>query len=523
MLSSKQILDITEISRATLNNYISLGLLSKPKVLNPGVGADGPRQLGFFPDNSIDRIREIQRLKREGISMSEIVARMAIQEAAESAGRQHLATSTANAATHANLATPSAAPPENRTTQAQPRADQASASGLRVTIEDIAHPAYMVNHNLELIWFNDAAKRNIFCGLDKLPPTSEGRGLFRLLAASGIEPRTAELLNFHVKLAKDRMSPARFAECCHGLPPATFAQLQQTYVEIDAVPHRPIIDADLQVNAAMQRTYASLFREGILIVLTPQEDTQGSMLDFLAHRDEVIRSLLQRRMPVLTNLAVMVADLQSSVRICSELPPDEYFALINEIWAVMGPIFRKYHGARGKHVGDGMVYYFFPQPDSDYLSNALACAIEMREEMKRLSKHWQLKKNWLNELYLNTGITEGQEWLGTFRTDTSIEFVVLGDTINQAARISDFARFGSIWATKSLVGKLSQETRERLNYGVRRVADGGREVFVPASFGMVTSLVPASGDANSKLRDIATLPIAEIIDIAEPRPPLAIG
>ena len=61
MLSSKEIIDATDISRATLNNYISLGLLSKPVVTNPGGGADGPRQLGFFPDHSIERIREIGR------------------------------------------------------------------------------------------------------------------------------------------------------------------------------------------------------------------------------------------------------------------------------------------------------------------------------------------------------------------------------------------------------------------------------------------------------------------------------
>jgi hypothetical protein len=135
--------------------------------------------------------------------------------------------------------------------------------------------------------------------------------------------------------------------------------------------------------------------------------------------------------------------------------------------------------------------------------------------MKRLSKRWQLQKNWLNELYLNTGITEGQEWLGTFRSTTTIEFVVLGDTINQAARISDFARYGSIWATKSLIGKLSQESRERERYGVRREADGNREVFVPSSFATVASLVPPNDDAGCKLRDISTLPIAEILDIAE--------
>ena len=148
-------------------------------------------------------------------------------------------------------------------------------------------------------------------------------------------------------------------------------------------------------------------------------------------------------------------DLQNSVKICSELPAEEYFELINQIWAAMGPIFRKYYGTHGKHVGDGMVYYFFPQPDSNYIFNSLLCAQEIKLEMQKISKAWQIRKNWLNELFLNIGINEGEEWLGTFQSATSIEFAVLGDTINHAGRLSDFARHGKIWATKSLIGKLS--------------------------------------------------------------------
>lgn len=500
MLSSKEIIDATDISRATLNNYISLGLLSKPVVTNPGSGAGGPRQLGFFPDHSIERIREIQRLKREGYSMTKIAARIGTSPQSD----------------ETQMPPPTTAPPSPflaANLRSIPANEANVPSGLRVTIEDIAFPAYMVNHSFELVWFNDAARDHVLCGLDKLPPTGEGRNLFRLLAADGVAPDTADLLRFHVGLAKSRLSPGRFADGCHGVSPEAFTWLQDAYAAAVAEPPQPVSDGLVTMAGSINRAYVSLFREGIFVVLTPEDHMADSMLEFLARRDEVIRSLLQRRMPVLTDLAVLVADLQGSVRICSELPPDEYFSLINDIWAAMGPIFRKYHGTYGKHVGDGMVYYFFPQPDSNYLFNALACATEIREEIKHISKRWQLQKNWLNELYLNTGITDGQEWLGTFRSTTSVEFVVLGDTINQAARISDFARFGGIWATKSLIGKLPQESRERVHFGVRRKADNGREVFVPTSFATVASLTENTEDVNCKMRDIATVPITEIVDV----------
>jgi class 3 adenylate cyclase len=291
--------------------------------------------------------------------------------------------------------------------------------------------------------------------------------------------------------------------------------METLYNDVDKLSGRAVVELPLQVRGAdgeneSWRAFATFFREGILFVYVPGEATHSSLLDFLSRRDVVIRNLLRKRLPVLTQLSVLVADLQNSVKICSELPPEEYFELINEIWTAMGPIFRKYYGTYGKHVGDGMVYYFFPQPDSSYIFNAVACAHELKMAMKKLSMDWQLRKNWFNELYLNIGLQEGQEWLGTFQSTTNVEFAVLGDTINHAARLSDFARFGSVWATKNFVSKLAPEERARVEFGISRRDEGDREHFVASSYSQLGSLVDLESGRYEKLRVIATLPVTEI-------------
>ncbi len=486
MLSSKEILEKTGISRATLNNYISLGILSKPVIANPGQSG-GPRQLGYFLDDAIERINQVQQLKQEGVSMSEIVSRLG-DSRSEDVMQIH---SSANVV---------ALPP----------------SGLRVTLEDIRQPAYMINHNFELVWINDGGKAEFLNGLKQLPANSEERNIFRLMTNKEMHADEADALDFHLSLAKGRVTIGAFGTICQGLSTPDRMRLEQRFGDIAALVGRPIAQSEVYLRRQGKncRTYASFFREGIFVVFADESETQESLLKVLSNRDVMIRNLLRQRLPVLTSLAVLVADLQSSVKICSELPPEEYFELINEIWGAMGPIFRKYHATCGKHVGDGMLYYFFPQPDSDYLMNALCCAQEMRQEIQKLSKAWQIRKNWLNELYLNTGITEGQEWLGTFQSATSVEFVVLGDTINQAARVSDFACHGAVWATKSLIGKLPAKERARLRYGVSRKAPSGQSLFVASSFSQVSSLLEQDGSRSEKLRDIATLPIAEIVEIS---------
>jgi class 3 adenylate cyclase/DNA-binding transcriptional MerR regulator len=73
MLSSKDVLERTGISRATLNNYISAGLVTRPEVLPPGPQDGGAPRIGYFPDDTIERIETIQRLKREGWSLGRIL------------------------------------------------------------------------------------------------------------------------------------------------------------------------------------------------------------------------------------------------------------------------------------------------------------------------------------------------------------------------------------------------------------------------------------------------------------------
>ena len=74
MISSKALLDQTGMSRATLNNYIQLGILPKPVVMSQSGDSSesGARLLGYFPPDALARVRAVQSLKGEGLSMAEI-------------------------------------------------------------------------------------------------------------------------------------------------------------------------------------------------------------------------------------------------------------------------------------------------------------------------------------------------------------------------------------------------------------------------------------------------------------------
>ncbi|MEQ1866758.1 MAG: adenylate/guanylate cyclase domain-containing protein [Micropepsaceae bacterium] len=392
--------------------------------------------------------------------------------------------------------------------------------GPRLTPTELEHPAYFVNGNFETEWWNDPAKALLLPKGQELTDEISGRSVLYTLLTCGALREAAgfdDILKFHLSIAKQRLGKAAVLKANTQLNAVLLHQLGDAFDETEAAEKGPLLSADVNLAPAgaeerWYTLYAASFREGILFSYAPALGTAQAVAALLSRRDVVIRDILKNRKPYFTKLAVLVADLESSVRICAELPPDEYFELINDVWHSMARILRKYYATHGKHVGDGLVYYFLPQPDSHYLFNAIQCAQEMREKMQEISQVWKARKNWLNDLRLNMGIDEGQEWFGTYQTPSHLEFTVLGDTINRTARLSDFAQGGSIWMTKAMLSKLSPPERERLQFGIQ-YDRGGHLQVVLNSYARMANLIDLNDPGNKKLCDIAGLTVAELFGI----------
>jgi class 3 adenylate cyclase len=389
---------------------------------------------------------------------------------------------------------------------------------LRLTITDVPYPLYLTNNNFEIEWCNNPAK-TLFEAREPLPDGITERNLFKFLCAPGLRRTEGwdELIHFHLAIAKNRLSKEELRKLRLHVGGEDMALLERTYDNLKAAGRRPLQHTEVNLAARDEAPrwhdlYASFFREGLVFAYVPSGDERHSLLHILSRREIVIRDLLKKRRPYLTPLAVVVADLQSSVKICAELPPEEYFELINSVWSAMEPLFRKYYGTQGKHVGDGIVCYFFPQPDCNYLTNALHCAFAMKQVMKGIDATWRHRKNWSNQLVLNIGVHEGQEWFGTFETTAHLQFTVLGETINFAARLSDFARDGAIWVTKNLLSKLTPEERERVRYGIRRRSESG-PITVSNTYTRIADQIDLNDPKSHKLHDIATLTVTEVQDL----------
>lgn len=244
----------------------------------------------------------------------------------------------------------------------------------------------------------------------------------------------------------------------------------------------------------------------------PSDMPEQGFTERLSAKERAVQELFQQPMPIPLSFSILAADLQDSIRICAELSPEEYFRLINQIWICTNSTFKKYCGTYGKQAGNGIVYYFLKDRDTNYLINAILCALELRDKMKNLSYEWTKDTGWCGDLYLNVGINEGYEFFGRIPAAPTGEVITLGDTVNFAVRLSHFAHCGSIWTTKNLLNRLDEKERKKIRYGIRR-SQPAHELLIENTFSRIGDLIPKNSDKYSMINDISPMIVTEIYNL----------
>lgn len=498
MLTSKEIIERTGISRATLNNYIASGLVPRPQVLPPGPEHGAAPRIGYYPDDTIARIEAIQRLKRDGWSIGRIA--------------QHFADPTAWPEPSAAGATPPPAPrrtPERSLAVPSAPAPVAAGAAYTVSLQQAGHPAYLVDDRFALAWRNAQARSG---ELSPIRSAAPGGNILRPLLDLADRDRRDALLRFHLEVAVDRaISPAALLR---DLAADEAREVEAILRDVGRADRQPVGHARIPAAGAEPALvlYAVHFHEGVLFAAGPAASGPTAVAASRAGSD---------RVPAITPVAILVATLQDAGGLWVKLAAQDYFELVNEVWAALDPVFRRHHGLPGRHPDEGLVCYFLPQRGGDYIWNALAAAAQAREAMAQVSRRWRQRQGWDADLGLNIGLDEGQEWLGSTGPAGQHELRVLGEAAERADALSRCGRDGAILVTRSLLGKLAPGQAARVSHGVPRPRADGSVGRLPQSFARLGDLVSPQ-PVPARMADLA---VTELLDLqtASAAPPANAG
>ena len=161
-------------------------------------------------------------------------------------------------------------------------------------------------------------------------------------------------------------------------------------------------------------------------------------------------SLGGARLPV----AVLFGDIRGFTRLAESASPEEVAAMLGEYFAAMVDAVFEHHGTLDKFTGDGiMAVWGAPFPLEDSADRAVGAARAMRDELARQNE----RRRGLGKppIEAGFGLSYGTVFAGNIGSNRRLEYTVVGDAVNLAARLCELAGAGEVLVDDVLASELA--------------------------------------------------------------------
>jgi class 3 adenylate cyclase len=190
-------------------------------------------------------------------------------------------------------------------------------------------------------------------------------------------------------------------------------------------------------------------------------------------------------------VSVLFVDIRDFTAFAERASASEVVGLLNELFEAVVPVLVRHGGHANKFVGDGLLGVFgAPRLLEDHADRAVAAALEIaalsRERFGR-------------RLQIGVGVNSGPVVAGTVGGGGRLEFTVIGDAVNTAARVEHATRETGddvliTEATRCLL------TREHCAFELRPA------IALKGKSDNVLLYAPASGDGRARAREDGRIP-----------------
>lgn len=140
-------------------------------------------------------------------------------------------------------------------------------------------------------------------------------------------------------------------------------------------------------------------------------------------------------------VTVLFTDIKNFTTFSESHPPQEVVSRLNEYLGAMVQVIEQHDGTIDKFIGDGiMAYWGAPLAQPDHAGLALACIKAIDERMRQLCEQWQAEN--IEPFQIRGGLQSGEVVAGNVGfAGKKMEYTVIGDTVNQAARLEGAAKY----------------------------------------------------------------------------------
>ena len=153
-------------------------------------------------------------------------------------------------------------------------------------------------------------------------------------------------------------------------------------------------------------------------------------------------------------VAILFADVIGSTQLASERSPEEVVERLNAFFGIVVEVVDSHGGWVNKFEGDAALAVFgAPVETDDPASAALAAARELAARLEDEA----------DGLEAGIGVSAGEVVAGNIGEERRFEYTVIGDPVNEAARLTELAKEkpGRVLASGAVLERSAEEERER--------------------------------------------------------------
>ena len=224
--------------------------------------------------------------------------------------------------------------------------------------------------------------------------------------------------------------------------PSAFTQQELNVLSLVAAQAAAAID---NAMTHQQLSHQALQRAALERFLSP------AVVEMVAaHPDEV------RLGGVSKEVSVLFADIRGFTGISEKMAPAKVVEILNDYFTRVTDIIFGHDGTLDKFLGDGVMAVFgAPISKESDARNAVRAAVEIQRLVVQLNRD-AAARDW-PELKIGIGINTGTVVAGNIGSPSRLDYTVIGDTVNAAARLMASARAGEVLISESTAAGIPEK------------------------------------------------------------------
>ena len=158
------------------------------------------------------------------------------------------------------------------------------------------------------------------------------------------------------------------------------------------------------------------------------------------------------------DVSILMSDLRGFTAMTTQMSSEDLIIVLNHYFKHMSAVITRFRGTVIEFLGDGIFVVFGAPGDlRDHAEAAVACAVEMQNEMEEVNR-WN-RENGYPVLEMGIGVSSGKAVVGNIGSADKMKYGCMGETVNLAGRTESLSVGGEIIITDDTHSRIRGEIR----------------------------------------------------------------